>query len=107
VKDAAWDFIKFVTLDPKNAVQWNLDSGSLPALIENASGSNAEQLVAQFPYFKTWLEILEFGEFEGHFPDRDFVWYEVTYPRVLNFLQGNATLEDTLKTIESEVQGSF
>jgi multiple sugar transport system substrate-binding protein len=107
VQDAAWDFIKFVTLDPDNAVQWNLASGSLPAIIDNASGANADSLVAEFPYFEPFLGILEYGQYEGQFPDRDFVWYEVTYPRVLNFLQGNATLEDTLQTIQSEVQGSF
>jgi len=107
VQQAAWDFIRYVTLDEKNAVQFNLASGTLPALVENASGANGEQLVSEFSYFKPWLEILQYGEYEGQFPDRDFVWYEVTYPRVLNFLQGNATLEETLKTVESEVQGSF
>jgi multiple sugar transport system substrate-binding protein len=107
VQDAAWDFVKFVTLDSDNAVQWNLASGTLPAIIDNASGANADTLVAEFPYFEPFLGILEYGQYEGQFPDRDFVWYEVAYPRVLNFLQGNATLEDTLKTIQSEVQGSF
>jgi multiple sugar transport system substrate-binding protein len=107
VQDAAWDFVKFVTLDANNAVEWNLASGSLPALKENISGENADSLVAEFPYFKPFLGILEYGQNEGQFPDRDFVWYEVTYPEVLNFLQGNATAEETLQTIESQVQGSF
>jgi len=107
VQDAAWDFIKFVTLDSNNAVKWNLASGTLPAIIDNASGANADALIAEFPYFEPFLGILEYGQYEGQFPDRDFVWYEVAYPRVLNFLQGNATLEETLKTIQSEVQGSF
>jgi len=107
VQDAAWDFVKFVTLDANNAVEWNLASGSLPALKENISGSNAETLVGEFPYFEPFLSILEYGQNEGQFPDRDFVWYEVTYPEVLNFLQGNATAEETLQTIESQVQGSF
>jgi multiple sugar transport system substrate-binding protein len=107
VKDAAWDFIKFVTLDPENALNWNLTSGTLPALTENISGGNAERLVAEFPYFEPFLGILEYGVFEGHFPDRDFVWYEVAYPEVLNFLQGNATAEETLQTMDNAVQGSF
>jgi multiple sugar transport system substrate-binding protein len=106
-QETAWDFVKFVALDADNAVQWNLASGTLPALKENISGANAEALVAEFPYFEPFLGILEYGQYEGQFPDRDFVWYEVTYPTVLNFLQGNATLEETLQTIESEVQGSF
>jgi multiple sugar transport system substrate-binding protein len=107
VKDAAWDFIDYVTLNAENAVGWNLASGTLPALVDNVSGANADTLVAEFPYFKPFLGILEYGIYEGQFPDRDFVWYEVTYPRVINFLQGNATLEETLETMESEVQGSF
>jgi multiple sugar transport system substrate-binding protein len=106
-QDAAWDFVKFVTLDAANAIEWNLASGTLPALKENISGANAEALVAEFPYFEPFLGILEFGQYEGQFPDRDFVWYEETYPNVVNFLQGNATIEETLQTIESEVQGSF
>jgi len=107
VKEAAWDFVKFVTLDADNAVEWNLASGTLPALLENISGSNAQTLVTEFPYFEPFLGILEYGQYEGQFPDRDFVWYEVAYPTVLNYLQGNATLEDTLQTMESEVRGSF
>ena len=107
VQEAAWDFVKFVTLDANNAVEWNLASGSLPALVDNITGANADTLVAEFPYFKPFLGILEYGQNEGQFPDRDFVWYEVTYPEVLNFLQGNSTAEETLQTMESSVQGSF
>ena len=107
VQDSAWDFVKFVTLDADNAVEWNLASGSLPALVDNITGANADTLVAEFPYFKPFLGILEYGQNEGQFPDRDFVWYEVAYPDVLNFLQGNATAEETLQTMESSVQGSF
>jgi multiple sugar transport system substrate-binding protein len=106
-QDAAWDFVKFVTLDPDNAVQWNIASGTLPALKANATGAAAEQLVADFPYFAPFLEILEYGQNEGKFPDRDLVWYDITYPRILEFLQGNATAEETLETIEREVNESF
>ena len=107
VKDAAWDFIKYVTLNMDNAVSWNLASGTLPALKENLSGDNATKLVSEFPYFEPFLDLLQYGQFEGHFPDRDFVWYEVTYPDVLDFLQGNSTIDDTLQTIQDSVRGSF
>jgi multiple sugar transport system substrate-binding protein len=107
VQEVAWDFVKFVTLDASNAVEWNLASGTLPALEENLSGANADKLVAEFPYFEPFLGILEYGQYEGQFPDRDFVWYEVAYPDVLNFLQDNATAEETLQTMENSVQGSF
>ena len=104
VQDAAWDFIKYVALDPANAVQWNLGSATLPALKANATGDAADQLVADFPHFAPFLEMLEYAQPEGAFPDRDLVWYEITYPRILNFLQGNATAEETLETLTSEVQ---
>lgn len=107
VQAAAWDFIAYVTLNAENAVQWNLTSGTLPALIANASGSAADDLVAAFPHFKPFLSILEFAQGEGAFPDRDLVWYDITYPHIINFLQGNMSLEETLDTIEREVNESY
>ena len=106
-QDAAWDFVKFAALNPDNAVQWNITSGTLPALKANATSAAGEKLVAEFPYFEPFLNILEYGQNEGMFPDRDLVWYEITYPRIINFLQGNATAEETLETIEREVNESF
>jgi multiple sugar transport system substrate-binding protein len=106
-QDAAWDFAKYVTLNADNAVQWNLASGTLPALKANASGAAADSLVAEFAHFGPFLKILEFAQYSGAFPDRDLVWYDITYPRILEFLQGNMSLEDTLETIEREVNESF
>lgn len=103
VQEAAWEFIRYVALDTDNAVQWNIASGTLPAIQANATGANADQLVAEFPYFEPFLGLLKHGRYEGQFADRDFVWYEVAYPEVLNFLQGNATAEETLETMEHAV----
>jgi ABC-type glycerol-3-phosphate transport system substrate-binding protein len=107
VQDAAWDFVKFAALEPENAVQWNLASGTLPALTANATGVASEELVAEFPHFGPFLSVIPNAQFSGAFPDRDLVWYEITYPRILNFLQGNASLEETLETIDREVNESF
>ncbi len=107
VQDAAWDFVSYVALNAANATQWNIASGTLPALKANASGGAGEKLMAEFPYFEPFLKILEYGQHEGHFPDRDLVWYEITYPRVLNFLQGNMSVDETLETIEREVREGF
>lgn len=106
-QDVAWDFVRFAALDPANAVQWNLASGTLPALLANSEGAAADDLVAQFPHFAPFLELLPFAQYEGAFPDRDLVWYEITYPRVLTYLQGNATAEETLSTLEREVTETF
>lgn len=107
VQDAAWDFVKFVTLNADNAEQWNLASGTLPALKANADGANADELVAQFPHFAPFLQLLPNAQYEGAFPDRDLVWYEITYPNILNFLQGNGTIDETLEAIDREVNETF
>lgn len=106
-QDVAWDFVKFVALNADNAVQWNLASGTLPALKANAEGANAAELVAQFPHFAPFLDVLPHAQYEGAFPDRDLVWYEITYPNILNFLQGNGTLDETLEAIDREVNETF
>ena len=102
-QDAAWDFVNYVALNADNAVQWNLASGTLPALRANAEGANADELVAAFPHFAPFLDVLPHAQYEGAFPDRDLVWYEITYPNILNFLQGNMTLDETLEAIDREV----
>ena len=102
-QDVAWDFVKFVTLNADNAVQWNLASGTLPALSANAEGANGDELVAAFPHFGPFLNLLPFAQFDGAFPDRDLVWYDITYPNILNFLQGNMTADETLQAIDREV----
>jgi multiple sugar transport system substrate-binding protein len=103
VQEAAWDFVKYVALDPANAVQWNLAAGTLPALIANATGDARDQLVAAFPHFAPFLDILQYAQGEGAFPDRDLVWYDITYPRIIEYLQGNATAQETLETLDREV----
>ena len=107
VQAAAWDFVSYVALNAENAVQWNLASGTLPALMANASGSAGDELVATFPHFGPFLDILEYAEGEGGFPDRDLVWYDIVYPHLINYLQGNMSLDDALETIEREVIESY
>lgn len=107
VQKAAWDFVTFAAVNPENSLQWNLASGTLPALKANATGTAADNLVTKFPHFKPFLGILPYAQPEGAFPDRDLVWYEITYPRILNFLQGNMSLDETLETIDREVNESF
>jgi multiple sugar transport system substrate-binding protein len=106
-QEAAWDFVKFVTLNADNAVEWNLASGTLPALKANATGAAADSLVAEFAHFEPFLNILQYAQYEGAFPDRDLVWYDITYPRIIEFLQGNLSLDETLETLEREVNESF
>ena len=97
----AWDFVRFAALDPANSLQWSVTAGALPALRANGEGAAAEQLVARHPHFGAWLPLLPLAQPEGVLADRDRVWRDVTYPRLLTFLQGGATLEETLAAIEA------
>ena len=96
----AWDFVRFAALDPANAAAWSQTAGALPALREGAA---AEQLVARHPLLAAWLPLLPAAQPAGTFAERDRAWRDVTYPRLLAFLQGAATAEATLAAIQSEI----
>lgn len=105
--DVAWDFAKFAALDPENAAAWNLASGTLPALVENADGAAKDQLVSAFPYFETWFNILPNARFVGQLPDRDRLYYEIIYNHALAAFGGGETVEEALRAMESEANDTF
>jgi ABC-type glycerol-3-phosphate transport system substrate-binding protein len=100
----AWDFIKFVTTDPKNALDWNLASGTIPAMPEVA---NSAEIASQEPWVAKALEILPYGQYLGNMPDRDLVMYEIIYPHILEALQGVTTVDEALETIDTEANSTF
>ena len=102
-QEVAWDFVRFAALDPANAATWSQAAGALPALRAAGEGAAAEQLAARHPLLAAWLPLLPAAQPAGTFADRDRAWRDVTYPRLLAFLQGAATPEDTLAAIQSEV----
>lgn len=100
----AWDFIKFVTTDTKNALAWNLASGTIPAIPEVATSAD---IASKEPWVAKALDILPYGQYLGNMPDRDLVVYEIIYPYILEALQGVATVDDTLANIDAEANGTF
>ncbi len=106
-QDAAWDFIKFAALNEENALNWNIGSGTLPALRANIEGAAAEKLVNEFAHFGPFLDVLPYGQYMGSMPDRDLLWYDIMYPHVLNVLQGAETVDDALSAMEQEANESF
>ena len=103
-QNVAWDFIKFATTDPKNALSWNLASGTIPAMPEVAKSA---EIAAQEPWVAKALDILPDGEYLGNMPDRDLVMYEIIYPRILEALQGVTSIDEALATIDSEANSTF
>ncbi len=102
--DVAWDFVKFVTADPVNAAQWNVASGTIPAM---PSAAESAEIAAAMPWVPKALDILPFGEYLGNMPDRDLVMYEIIYPHILNALQGVETIDQALEAIDTEANSTF
>ncbi|MBN2146688.1 MAG: extracellular solute-binding protein [Anaerolineales bacterium] len=103
-QDIAWDFVKFVTADPKNAAQWNIASGTIPAMPAVAT---SPEIAEAMPWVPKALDILPLGEYLGNMPDRDLVVYEIIYPHILNVLQGVETIDQALEAIETEANSTF
>ncbi len=103
-QDIAWDFIKFITTDPTNATQWNIASGTIPAMpvvAESAEIATAE------PWVPKALNILPLGQYLGNMPDRDLVMYEIIYPHILNVWQGVETVDQALEAIDTAANSTF
>ncbi len=100
-------FTTFATLEPEQAARWNLTSGTLPALIENAEGPARDELIAAFPHFETWFEVLPNARFVGQLPDRDKLYYDIIYNHGLAALRGDESIPDALQAMETEANETF
>jgi multiple sugar transport system substrate-binding protein len=100
----AWDIVKFITADPVNATQWNIASGTIPAMPAVAEST---EIAAAMPWVPKALAILPYGEYLGNMPDRDLVMYEIIYPHILNVLQGVETIDQALEAIDAEANSTF
>ena len=58
-QELAWDFVSYVAQNAENALDWNLATGTLPALKANAQGDARDQLLADAAYLEPWLDLLD------------------------------------------------
>ncbi|MBN2388329.1 MAG: extracellular solute-binding protein [Anaerolineales bacterium] len=103
-QDIAWDFILFATASVDNAAQWNIASGTIPAMPAVAESA---EIAEAMPWIPKALDILPYGQYLGNMPDRDLVVYEIIYPHILNVLQGVETIDQALETIDAEANSTF
>jgi multiple sugar transport system substrate-binding protein len=103
-QDIAWDFVKFATSNPANALQWNIASGTIPAIPEVAKNP---MIAEKEPWVARGLDILPFGEYLGNMPDRDLIMYQIIYPHILEALEGVKTIDETLQAIDTEANSTF
>lgn len=100
----AWEFAKFVVADPDNALQWNIASGTIPAIPEVAE---SDEIAREMPWVAKALAILPYGSYLGSMPDRDLVVYEIVYPHILSVLQGLETVDEALQMMDDEANATF
>ncbi len=101
-QELAWDFVSYVAQNEENALEWNLATGTLPALKANTQGDARDQLLADAAYLGPWLDILGDAQYVGSLPDRDRLFYRIIVPNVLDYLNGQTSVEDALAAIEQE-----
>ncbi len=101
-QELAWDFTSYVAANADNALQFNLNTGTLPALKENAQGEARDELIANAAYTEPWLDILDEAQYLGSLPDRDRLFYKIIVPNVLAVMNGQKSTEDALASIEQE-----
>ncbi len=101
-QELAWDFVSYVAQNEGNALEWNLSTGTLPALKTNTEGDARDQLLADAAYLGPWLDILGDAQYVGSLPDRDRLFYRIIVPNVLDYLNGQTSVEDALAAIEQE-----
>jgi multiple sugar transport system substrate-binding protein len=103
-KDIAWDFAKFATTNADNALQWNLASGTIPAL---PGVAESDEIATEMPWVAKALELLPYGSYLGDMPDRDLVVYDILYPHLIGALQGIETVDEALEAIDTEANATF
>ncbi len=96
----AWKFVKFVTTQQENALIYNNDTATIPAL--KALVENPEQVLAKEPWIKPTLDLLPYGQFIGNLTDRDKLFYDINYPTLLQAMQGVMSVDEALKKITTD-----
>lgn len=100
----AWKFAKFVAANADNARQWNISSGTIPAIPVVAE---SDEIAREMPFVAKALDMLPYGSYMGSMPDRDLVVYEIAYPHILNVLQGLETVDEALQMMDDEANATF
>jgi ABC-type glycerol-3-phosphate transport system substrate-binding protein len=100
----AWDFAKFVAVDPANALAFNVTTQTIPAIKENAA---AVGLAEKIPAITAELPLLPYGRYLGTMADRDQVMYQIIGPHITNVMQGLETVDEALQKMEDEANATL
>jgi multiple sugar transport system substrate-binding protein len=98
--DEAWKLAQFMAAEQANALTWNINTATIPAM--KALVENPDELLAAAPFLEATFNLLPHGQFIGDLTDRDQIFYEIVYPHVLDALQGVVTVDEAVMSIHTE-----
>jgi multiple sugar transport system substrate-binding protein len=96
----AWKFVQFMTTVPENAMSYNIDTRTIPAMKANVEKPAA--LLAEAPYMQATFDLLPHGQYVGNVTNHDQLFYEIIYPDLLEALQGVTTVDEAAKKINTD-----
>lgn len=97
--DEGWKLAAFCAMDDANARQWNVGTGTVPALKAVAEDPS---LLTEINWLGPSLKVLPYGRYVGNLQDRDFVWYNVVQTRITESLQKVRSVKETMKMMHDE-----
>ena len=86
-------------MDAANAKEWNIATGTVPALISVAKDPT---LLNDINWLGPSLEVLPDGRYVGMLQDRDYVWYNVVATHITECLQGKRSVDETIQLMNDE-----
>jgi multiple sugar transport system substrate-binding protein len=96
----AWKLAQFMAGVPENAMTYNIDTRTIPAMKANIDKPDA--LLAAAPYMQVTFDLLPHGQYIGDVTNRDQLFYEIIYPHILEAMQGVTTVDEAAKNINDE-----
>ena len=96
----AWKLAQFMATVPENAMSYNINSKTIPAMKTNIE--HADALLAAAPYMQVTFDLLPHGQYIGDVTNRDQLFYEIIYPHILEAMQGVDTVDSAAKKINDE-----
>ena len=95
----AWKFAASMTMDAANDKEWNVATGTVPAL---KSVAEDPALLNEINWLGPSLKVLPYGRFVGMLQDRDYIWYNVVATHITECLQGQRSVDETMQLMHDE-----
>ena len=97
--DVAWELARFMAMEHENALLFNGNTSTVPAL---RSVAEDPKLVEEAPVLKAVLPILKYGRYQGDLTDPHQLQFDIIVPNIMDALRGLVTPEEAAQAIHEE-----